>query len=170
MWRSAILVTAGFSLLSSAEGQLLPEHFESEIVLTGLVEPTNLEFAPDGRVFVAEKSGVIKVFDDLNDPTPTVFADLSENVHNYWDRGLLGLAIHPEFPSEPYVYVLYTLDAPPGDTPPVYGDACGDPTGNGQNLGTLQGSLLRIDIDQAAPYEIPSDNPFLLISSSMVCR
>ncbi len=37
----------------------------------------------------------------------------------------------------------------------------GDLAGNGQNLGTLQGALLRIDVDNGAPYEIPSDNPFL---------
>ena len=64
-----------------------------QTVLSGLTFPTNVEFAPDGRVFVAEKSGIVKVFDSIFDPTPDVFADLSANVHNFWDRGLLGLAI-----------------------------------------------------------------------------
>ena len=72
-------------------------------------------------MFVAEKSGLIKVFDSLSDTTPTVFADLRTNVHNFWDRGLLGLALHPNFPTQPYVYVLYTHDAPIGGTAPRWG-------------------------------------------------
>ena len=46
-------------------------------------------------MFVAEKRGIIKVFDSLTDTTPEVFADLRTNVHNYADRGLLGLALDP---------------------------------------------------------------------------
>ena len=102
----------------------LPTGFQEQVVFTGLNQPTNLEFAPDGRIFVAEKRGVVKVFDNLADPTPTVFADLSTNVHNQWDRGLLGMALAPNFPSDPWVYVLYTYDAPPGQTAPVWNDVC----------------------------------------------
>ena len=40
-----------------------------------------------------------------------MFADLRTQVHNFWDRGLLGLALDPDFPDDPYVYVLYTHDA-----------------------------------------------------------
>jgi hypothetical protein len=40
---------------------------------------------------VAEKRGVIKVFDNLQDTTATVFADLNVNVYNGWDRGCSGL-------------------------------------------------------------------------------
>ena len=82
--------------------------FVERVVFSGLTNPTAIEFAGDGRVFVAEKSGIIKVFGDLNDSTPTVFADLRTNVHNFWDRGLLGMALHPDFPTVPYVYVLYS--------------------------------------------------------------
>jgi glucose/arabinose dehydrogenase len=90
-------------------------------VLQGLVQPTAAEFSADGRVFVAEKSGLIKVFDDLTDPVPTVFADLRTNVHNYWDRGLLGMALDPSFPTKPYVYVVYAHDAAIGETAPRWG-------------------------------------------------
>lgn len=41
------------------------------------------------------------------------------------------------------------------------GGGGGDPSGHGQNLGTLLGSLLRIDVDSYEPYEIPPDNPFV---------
>jgi len=45
------------------------------------------------------------------------------------------------------------------------GGYAGDPHGNGQNLKTLFGSILRINIDGSPPYEIPKDNPFLAIDS-----
>lgn len=89
--------------------------FQESVVLSGLTQPTVIRFAPepDGRIFVAEKGGVIKVFDGLDDSDgPDVFADLRTNVHNYWDRGLLGLALDPNFPASPYVYAHYTYNAP----------------------------------------------------------
>src|SRR5262249_34017209 len=46
----------------------------------------------------------------------------------YEDEGLLALALPPNFPSNPYVYVGYTYDAPIGGTSPTYGDACPTPT------------------------------------------
>lgn len=113
---------------------LLPG-FQESVAFDGLTAPTAVRFAPDGQVFIAEKSGLIKIYDDLSDPSATVFADLRTNVMDYWDRGLLGLAIHPQFPAQPYVYVLYSLDAPIGGTPPVFNDACADPTGNGCVIG-----------------------------------
>ena len=75
--------------------------FQQSTVISGLTNPTVVEFARDGRVFIAEKSGIIKVFDNISDTTATVFADLRTNVYNYHDRGLLGMALHPDFPSTP---------------------------------------------------------------------
>ena len=98
------------SVTSEAQGATTPTGFSESVVFSGLTNPTALRFSPDGRVFVAEKRGVIKVFDSLTDPTPDVFADLNANVHNFWDRGLLGMTLDPGFPANPYVYVLYTYD------------------------------------------------------------
>ena len=64
-------------------------------------------------MFVAEKSGLIKVFASLTATTPMIFADLRPQVHDYWDRGLLGMELDPAFPTRPYVYVLYALDKNP---------------------------------------------------------
>ncbi|MEU4562937.1 discoidin domain-containing protein [Actinoplanes sp. NPDC023936] len=108
-----------------AQAAVLPAGFREQTVLTGLDQPMNIEFARDGRIFVAEKAGRIKVFDSIADTSATLFADLSVNVHNQNDRGLLGLALHPDFPTAPWVYVLYTYDAPPGQTAPVWNDNCG---------------------------------------------
>src|SRR5579871_1383194 len=126
-----LLIGIGWLLLTAAPAAAatLPTGFQESVVFSGLTNPTAVRFAADGRVFVAEKSGLIKVFPSLSATAPTVFADLSTSVMNYWDRGLLGLALHPAFPSTPYVYVLYTLDAPIGGTPPVWNDACPTPPG-----------------------------------------
>src|SRR6185369_7308632 len=128
----------------------LPSGFQDSVVFSGLTQPTAFKFASDGRVFVAEKSGLIKVFANLTDPTPTIFADLRTNVHNYWDRGLLGLALDPNFPTTPYVYILYTLDAAPGGTPPRWGtpgatsDNCPDPPGGNTNGCVVGGRLSKL--------------------------
>ena len=98
-----------------------PPGFQESVVFSGLSNPTVVRFAPDGRVFVAEKRGVIKVFDSLTDATPTTFADLNVNVYNFWDRGLLGMALAPNFPSDPYVYILYTYDHELGSAAPAPG-------------------------------------------------
>ncbi|WP_242545307.1 PQQ-dependent sugar dehydrogenase [Amycolatopsis sp. MtRt-6] len=107
----------------------VPTGFTDTLAIGGLSSPTAAAFAPDGRVFVAEKSGLVKVFDSLADPTATVFADLRTPTQDFWDRGLLGLAVDPAFPARPYVYVSYTLDALPGGTAPRWGDTCPTPPG-----------------------------------------
>jgi len=93
--------------------------FAESTVFSGLSNPTVVQFASDGRIFIAEKSGVIKVFDSLTDTTPTIFADLRMNVYNNWDRGLLGMALAPTFPTDPSVYVLYAYDHILGETAPA---------------------------------------------------
>ena len=51
-----------------------PTGFTESIVFSGLTNPINIEFAADGRVFVAEKSGIIKVYDNLSDTRPPASA------------------------------------------------------------------------------------------------
>jgi glucose/arabinose dehydrogenase len=128
-------VITGCAALSAAAGAAtpaparLPPGFQDSLVLGGLTHPTVVRFSPDGRVFVAEKSGLVKVFPSLYATPPTVFADLSRNVDDYWDRGLLGMALDPGFPTKPYVYVLYAYDAPIGGVAPVWNDGCPTPPG-----------------------------------------
>jgi glucose/arabinose dehydrogenase len=121
----------------------LPTGFQDAAVLSGLDRPTAVRFSSDGRVFVAQQNGIVKVFSSVNDPTGTTFADLRTEVDDYWDRGLLGLALDPQFPTRPYVYVLYAYDAPLGSAAPVWNDACADPTGNGNGC-VISGRLSRL--------------------------
>jgi PKD repeat protein len=136
----------------AAGAATLPAGFREEIAFSGLTNPTVVRFASDGRVFVAEKRGVIKVFDSLSDTTPTTFADLNVNVYNFWDRGLLGMTLAPNFPTNPYVYVLYTYDhelgsmapAPRWGTPGVYSDPCPTPPGATADGCMVSGRLSRL--------------------------
>lgn len=98
--------------------------FVETTAISGLNNPTVVRFASDGRVFVAEKNGRIWVYDDLNDATPTLFANLQNRVQDFWDRGLLGMTLDPSFPTKPYVYVLYAYDGDPGGPFPKWGDQC----------------------------------------------
>ena len=147
----ATLLLVAFGQSQSA-GAALPPGFQESVAFSGLDHPTALRFSPDGRIFVAEKNGRIKVFDNLADTTPTLFADLSTNVYNFWDRGLLGLALDPAFPSQPYVYVLYTYDhelgssapAPRWGTPGVLSDPCPTPPGPTADGCLVSGRLSRL--------------------------
>jgi glucose/arabinose dehydrogenase len=131
----------------------LPEGFHEYTVFEGLTEPTNVEFAPDGRVFVTEKRGVIKVFDGLDDPSATVFADLRTRVFNGWDRGMLGLAIAPDYTTDPAIYVSYTLDQKPGGTIPAWGqpfvnvDNCPTPPGWTEDGCLVMGRVAKLPLD-----------------------
>ena len=83
--------------------------FVDEVVLQGLREPLSLAFAADGRVFVAEKHGAIRVFPRLGARRSTLWADLGPRTFTLGDRGLFGLALGP---GDREVYVLYTFDGP----------------------------------------------------------
>lgn len=101
-----------FSALISASAQTtFPSGFISETVISNLAGPTTIAFAEDGRIFIGQKDGKVRVFEN-GALLPTPFIDLTSEVNNYWDRGLLGITLHPDFPNTPYVYLLYTYDPP----------------------------------------------------------
>jgi PKD repeat protein len=146
-------IVAAASPSPAQAATILQPGFSEKVVFSGLTNPTAVRFASDGRVFVAEKRGVIKVFDSLSDPTPEVFADLNVNVYNFWDRGLLGMTLAPDFPADPYVYVLYTYDhelgssaaAPRWGRPGVYSDPCPTPPGATDDGCLVSGRLSRLE-------------------------
>ena len=85
----------------------LPE-LEAIVLVDGLDRPTAAVAAPDGRLFIAQKSGVILVLDDgeiLEDP----LLDLDEAVpDSRTEQGLLSIALHPEFESNGRFFVNLT--------------------------------------------------------------
>src|SRR3954453_4785814 len=108
----------------------LPAGFTSTPVMTGLTLPTAVAFSPDGKVYVAEKSGIIRVYPNASSNSGTVFKDLSSKVFDGWDRGLLGLTVDPRLgngTNHACVSALCPRDAPPGVTPPYWNDRCSTP-------------------------------------------
>lgn len=130
-----------------------PAGFTEVTAFRGLVNPTAVRFAPDGRVFVAEKRGTIEMFDSLSDTTPTRIADLRTEVYNFWDRGLLGLAVDPGFPARPYLYALYTYDGAINETAPKWGtpgtdsDPCPNPPGATSSGCVASSKLVRLTLN-----------------------
>jgi glucose/arabinose dehydrogenase len=153
---------AGPPSIATAEG-VLPSGFSDTVAIAELNDPTAVRFAPNGEVFIAQKDGKILLFDSIDDTTPTVFADLREQVYEYGDRGLLGLAIDPDFPAQPYVYALYTFDHMPGvggDAPGVYphwhDETCIAKSGGEVDACAVSGRLVRLtDENDKAVAEKP---------------
>jgi glucose/arabinose dehydrogenase len=156
---------------SAAQGaQMEAAGFQDEPVITGLEEPSNFRFASDGRVFVAEKTGKILVFDGIEDDTPQLFADMRTKVYDTGDRGILGLALDPNFPTKPYVYVLYTYDHILGDPapPPKWGSVgtSGDPCPElrGSDACVVSGRLVRLTAEgdhAAGGAQTPLEQPLV---------
>ncbi|NIP25494.1 MAG: CHRD domain-containing protein [Phycisphaerae bacterium] len=238
LFMTILLLSASYSLGEIPKGDIV---IKLETVATGLTAPIYATNAGDGsgRLFIVEQSGQIRIVEnDVLLPTP--FLDISDKLpalNAFFDeRGLLGLAFHPDYAtngrffirysvprdgdsSEPCFgtsrgchsevlaeysvsagnpnlsdptseIILFTIEEPQfnhdagnvafgpdgflyftlgdgggahdglADSPPSHG-----PTGNGQNIETALGSILRIDVDNPpqAPlaYAIPADNPFV---------
>ncbi len=181
--------------------------------LSGLSSPLFITNAMDGtnRIFVVQKGGIIKVVQP-GSTTPTNFLDISSKISTDGERGLLGLAFHPQYASNKRFFVYYTrasdgaiqlaeyqtssdpnvagtngrviitiphsannnhnggtlafgadgyLYAGTGD-----GGGANDPNNNAQNINSLLGKFIRLDVNGAAPYAIPADNPYVGVAGA----
>ena len=151
---SALVVLAAAASAPPASAVTLPSGFTETVVMSDLKTPTAVRFGADGKVYVAEKAGIVKEFDGLADTTPRTVADLRTKVMDYFDRGLLGLALPPDMTADPGIYVAYSLDAPIGGTPPVFNDVC--PAANLANCVT-GARVSRIDVATGAEQKLLED-------------
>ena len=97
-----------------AQAATLPAGFSETLVASGLASPTAMQFAPDGRLFVAEQGGRLRVIKD-GALLPTPFLTLT--VSSVGERGLLGVAFDPDFATNRFVYVYYTATTPADSQP-----------------------------------------------------
>ena len=91
---------------------------DTELVVGGFERPVDIANAGDGsgRLFVIEKVGRIRIVRPDGSLLPTPFLDISDRVQSRDnERGLLGLAFHPDYASNGYFYVDYTTSRPTGE-------------------------------------------------------
>jgi len=126
----------------------LPAGFIQETVSDELDGPTSFAFAPDGRIFVTQKAGAVKVIHNGQLQSEN-FIDLSHEVNQMGDRGLLNVAVHPQFPAAPYVYFAYVYEPPEAHG---YTDR-----------GARVGRVLRIEADPNNPNRHVPDTGVVLV-------
>jgi len=174
----------------------------------GFSSPVSIAHATgDDRLFVVERGGSIRIIRGDGTIEPTPFLDISGLITAGGERGLLGLAFHPDYAENGCFFVNYTdldgntviarftvsepdpdvadpetrevilsIDQPYsnhnggdlnfGADGYLYigtgdGGSSGDPDNNAQDMSSLLGKMLRIDIDNGTPYSIPSGNPYV---------
>ncbi|MFI5219052.1 MAG: PQQ-dependent sugar dehydrogenase [Bacteroidia bacterium] len=218
---SIIFISAmSFLLAFERRSDYPPLKTNLKLISKGFTSPVGMASPKDGtsRIFIIEQGGKIKIIKNgilLSMP----FIDLSDKLDGlniaYSEKGLLGLAFHPDFKNNRRFFVYYSAhnDTRQFDHKSVVaeykatsanpdvadmreevimeilqpesnhnggclqfgkdgflyiglgdGGGAGDhhgPIGNGQNLNTWLGKILRIDIDSKKPYAIPADNPFV---------
>jgi glucose/arabinose dehydrogenase len=202
---SRVGLAVGLSLALGVPAEPAPP-LALEQVAAGLVQPVGLAHAGDGsgRLFIVLQAGRIVILIG-GAVLPTPFLDITPLVANGGERGLLGLAFHPQHATNGFFFVHYTnlqgniviaryqvsgdpnvanansglvlltiphptfsnhnggqlQFGPDGYLYAAVGDggSGGDPSNNAQNLGTLLGKLLRLDIDAGPPW-VPAGNPF----------
>jgi glucose/arabinose dehydrogenase len=208
--------SAGSSKVAASSRSLPPEERLAQILLglkpfiTGLTDPTQLTYAPDGsgRVYITEQAGEIRVADATGRLYSQPFLDIRSLVLEGGERGLLSVAFHPDYVRNGLFFITYTnrdgstvlaryhvsadpLRADPGSATTLLvipqlggehhsGQLMFGPDGylymsvgdgglgagavNGQNLDTLLGKILRLDVDHTSAgraYAIPPTNPFV---------
>jgi glucose/arabinose dehydrogenase len=89
---------------------VLPDGFSKVTVATGLWDATAFAYTRDGRVIIVEKRGRVAVAHPGVSQATKTLTDLTGHVAVDGDRGLLGVAVDPEFETNGYVYLLYTYD------------------------------------------------------------
>ncbi len=105
----AIAIALIVPTLAQAADRELPPGFSWTEVATGITGGTALAVAPDGRAFVCEQTGALRVVSDgklLERPF------LHVEVDSWWERGLIGVALDPQFATNGFVYVCYVAKKP----------------------------------------------------------
>ena len=185
-----------------------PPAVSLQSVASGLSSPLDIAHAGDGsgRLFIVQQGGQIRIL-KTGQLLPAPFLDIQSLISTGSERGLLGVAFHPNYAANGYFYVNYTRlsdgatviaryqrsAANPDLADPASaqilltiaqpysnhnggqlhfgpdgylyigtgdGGSASDPGNRAQDLGTLLGKILRIDVNGGLPYAIPASNPF----------
>src|SRR5258705_10426315 len=107
---ASITVVIWLALISSsALAATLPADFIETQFASGFTNPTAMAFAPDGRLFVCQQGGQLRV---IKNGSLLAIPFVSLTVDSNGERGLLGVAFDPNFATNNFVYVYYTATTP----------------------------------------------------------
>jgi glucose/arabinose dehydrogenase len=111
----SILCLIAAPTAASAAPTFTNPSFESVPLASGLDLPTDVTWAPDGRMFIAEKEGYVRVVEPDGTLLPKPIVDIHDHVLPYGDRGLIGIAAAPiKESTDIRLYLLYDHGSPKG--------------------------------------------------------
>lgn len=205
-----LLLSVLFLVSMSFRAQTL----ELQTFASGFSNPVAITHAGDDRLFVVQRSGAIRIVNTDGSINSTPFLSLtSSTVLSGGERGLLGLAFHPDYATNGKFYVNYTRSGDGATVIAKYtvsasdanianpasaeilltiaqpfsnhnggslvfgsdgylyigmgdGGSGGDPQNFGQNINSLLGKMLRIDVNVESGYAIPADNPYVGVAGA----
>lgn len=105
-----ILVVLVLCLQTLMLGQELPEDFYITEFDFTLDRPVGIRFMDNGAAFIFGKKGIVWALDSLGNLQPEPVLDISQEVTDWSDHGLVSMALDPNFPEKPYIYLYYTVD------------------------------------------------------------
>ena len=107
------VAAATFLLMAAGAGHAAVPAGFTDLPVTSVEAPTAIAFTPDGRLLITQQSGSLRVFQGglLGTPALTIPA---ASICTNSERGLLGVAVHPQFASNRFIYLFYTAEEPGG--------------------------------------------------------
>lgn len=98
------LALAGPTVTRSA----LPDNFDDQLVVSGLNQPSSFAFLPDGRLIIVEQKTRNILIAPVGSTTATTLLTITDVNTSGTERGLLGVAVDPDWPASPYIYVHFS--------------------------------------------------------------
>ena len=134
---------------AQSEIQFTEPGFRVETVVQ-VAQPVGIAFAPDGRMFIWQRNGIVRVFKN-GSLVPGSFIDISGRVNTDGDRGMLGLALDLDPSGNGYVYLFYSSDEDAGRV--------------GSSPSARSARLIRIRANPAAPDVALAGSEELILGS-----
>ena len=107
-----LAVALEFALVAHAVSAVeVPAGFRADTLATGLNSATAFAQLPDGRILIADQNGPLRLWKN-GALLATPALDLGPRLDVWWERGLIGVTPHPDFPRTPHIFVLYVAKVP----------------------------------------------------------
>lgn len=104
-----VLLSAALAYFAGEADARVPRGFGQGQLVGGLSRPPAMAVTPDGRIFIAQQAGLVRVVENGR-LLPTTFAKAT--TYSWGERGLIGIALDPDFESNGPVYAYYTATRP----------------------------------------------------------